>query len=333
MMLSLVVPLYRNEANLTDLFRELEKLSRAIAIPLEAVFVVDGSPDRCGDLLAQAAPDLPFASKVVDLSRNFGSFSAIAAGLRHGSGEYFGVLAADLQEPPELIIEFLKVLTSGSADIVIGERSNRADPYLTSLSSRMFWALYRASVGKDLPPGGVDIFACTRQVRDTLISLREVDSSLIALLFWVGFRRAFVPYERRARTAGKSAWTLRKRLRYAINSIFNFTDLPVRILLFTGSLAVILALGLGITVLLSRLLGKIAVPGYAALILTVVFFGGVTSLGLGIVGQYIWITLQNVRNRPLFIVRSIDCHGPKSSQSGMNHHDQVPVHMRSDSSE
>jgi len=145
-MLSLVVPLYRNEANLTDLFRELEKLSRAIAIPLEAVFVVDGSPDRCGDLLAQAAPDLPFASKVVDLSRNFGSFSAIAAGLRHGSGEYFGVLAADLQEPPELIIEFLKVLTSGSADIVIGERSTgpihispHCRPACSGLSTEPSW--------------------------------------------------------------------------------------------------------------------------------------------------------------------------------------------------
>ncbi len=113
-------------------------------------------------------------------------------------------LAADLQEPPELIIEFLQILRSGSADIVFGERSTRADPFLSSLTSRGFWRIYRAAVTRDFPQGGVDIFACTRQVRDTIVSLREAESSLVALLFWIGFRRAFVPYQRRARITGRA---------------------------------------------------------------------------------------------------------------------------------
>jgi|SRR5271157_1247694 len=318
-MLSLVVPLYRSEANLEDLFRELTKLASGIQIPMEVVFVIDGSPDRCGEVLAKSAGDFSFACKVVDLSRNFGAFAAIAAGLRHGTGDYFTVLAADLQEPPELILEFVRVLSAGEADIVFGERSTRDDPWFSSITSVLFWRLYRAAVTKDFPPGGVDIFACTRQVRDVIVSLKEVDSSLVALLFWIGFRRAFVPYERRARTAGKSAWTLRKKLRYAVNSIFNFTDLPVRVLLATGSLAVALAVGLGVTVVLNRIYGRIAVPGYAATVLLVMFFGGTTAFGLGIVGQYLWITLQNVRNRPLFIVRSVDSYEPDPMRS--SHHD------------
>jgi glycosyltransferase involved in cell wall biosynthesis len=311
-MLSLVVPLYRSEANLDDLLPELVRLSAEIQIPIEVMFVIDGSPDRCGAILAEAAPGLPFACRVIDLSRNFGSFAAIAAGLQHGEGDYFAVLPADLQEPPELMLEFLRVLTTGSADIVFGARSTRSDPFLSSVTSKLFWRLYRATVAKDFPPGGVDIFACTRQVRDVVISLREVDSSLVGLLFWVGFRRAFVPYQRRPRTSGKSAWTLRKKIGYAMNSIFNFTDLPVRLLLTTGSFALVVAAGLGITVWLSRLFRLIEVPGYSATVTSVLFFGGVTSFGLGIVGQYVWITLQNVRNRPLFIIRSVDSYQPSA---------------------
>src|SRR5271157_4309653 len=124
-MLSLVVPLYRSEANLEDLFRELTKLASGIQIPMEVVFVIDGSPDRCGEVLAKSAGEFSFACKVVDLSRNFGAFAAIAAGLRHGTGDYFTVLAADLQEPPELTLQSLECLCSGQADIVFGYRLGR----------------------------------------------------------------------------------------------------------------------------------------------------------------------------------------------------------------
>jgi glycosyltransferase involved in cell wall biosynthesis len=317
-MLSLVVPLYKSEANLAELFRELAQLAGALEIPMEVIFVVDGSPDRCAAVLAECAPRFPFACRVIELSRNFGAFAAIAAGLHHGQGEMFAVLAADLQEPPELIVEFVNVLSSGSADVVFGARSTRSDPFLSSIASQLFWRLYRATVAKDFPPGGVDIFACTKQVRDVIISLPEVDSSLIGLLFWIGFRRAFIPYARRARTAGESAWTLGKKLRYAANSVFGFTDLPVRVLLTTGSIAALVAIGLGITVGVSRISGLIEVPGYAATVTSVLFFGGVTSFGLGIIGQYLWITLQNARRRPLFIVRSASSFLPSATRAAQD---------------
>lgn len=305
-MLSLIVPLYRSEENLGRLFQELSILALKVPVGFEVVFVIDGSPDKCDQVLARAAPTFGWTCRVVHLSRNFGSFAAIAAGLRHGKGDYFAVLAADLQEPPGLVLDFLGRMVGGEADVVFGVRSKRSDPFLSRLVARLFWKFYRRAVNTDIPDGGVDVFGCTRQVRDQLLQLNEVDSSLIALLFWLGFRRAFVEYERLPRKEGRSSWTFGKRFRYAVNSIFNFTDLPVRVLLLTGGMGTIAAILIAAVVVAAKLLGDVPIPGYAATVVAIVFFGGLTALGLGIVGQYLWIALQNTRNRPTFIVRDIE---------------------------
>src|SRR6476660_4980606 len=303
-MLSLVIPVYQNEANLPRLLRELEALAARVTDPLEVVFVVDGSPDASLEILRNRLPSWPVRSQLIELSRNFGSFPAIAAGMRYGGGEYFAALAADLQEPPELILEFYKLLKSGSADVVFGYRATRADGWSSQTASEWFWRLYRRFVVKDMPRGGIDIFGCTRQVRDRLVELKEVNTNLIALLFWLGFRRAFVPYDRLPRQEGRSAWTTRKKLRYAFDSVFNFTDLPIKALLLLGIVGTTAAVVAGVTVLVAWLLGHIPVLGYTPLMLVISFFGGLTALGLGIVGQYLWLSLQNARGRPSFVVKS-----------------------------
>src|SRR5947209_1577359 len=178
-MLSLIIPLYRSEPNLERLFTELASLPAKLPIPLEVVFVNDGSPDSCEAVLARSAPELPFVSRVVQLSRNFGSFAAITAGLRYGAGDYFAVLAADLQEPPSLIGAFVERLLTGEIDIVFGVRDSRTDPFWSTLASKLFWRIYNIAVNPEIPKGGVDIFACNRQVRDEVLRLKEVDSSLL----------------------------------------------------------------------------------------------------------------------------------------------------------
>jgi glycosyltransferase involved in cell wall biosynthesis len=303
-LLSIVVPLYKSETNLPLLFSELERIAGLAPVEIELVFVDDGSPDHCGAIVERKLPELPVGAQLIRLSRNFGSFAAITAGLAHATGNYCAALAADLQEPPELVLEFLRRMQSGEADIVFGQRSGRDDPAMTRLASNAFWALYRWLVNPDIPPGGVDVFGCTRQVRDQVCSMSEVETSLVALMFWVGYRRAFVPYHRRTRESGKSAWTIRKKMRYLVNSVFSFTDLPMKALLGVGMLGMALAMLGAITVLAAKLNGKIGVPGYAATVLTIFFFGGLTSAGLGIVGEYLWMCLQNTRQRPLFIVAS-----------------------------
>jgi polyisoprenyl-phosphate glycosyltransferase len=304
--LSLVIPVYRNEPNLEPLLAELAKLKPRLAGEMEVVFVVDGSPDRCLDLLRQRLPSAPFQSQLVSLSRNFGSFSAIAAGLEAGAGDYFGVLAADLQEPPELMVAFHEILSRGEADIVFGCRERRSDPWLSELFSRLFWWLYGTFLVAEMPKGGIDVFGCTRQVRDSLLGCGEADTNLIALLMWVGFRRKFVPYERQPRAAGKSAWTLRKKIKYSLDSIFNFTDLPIQLLLSVGAGGIAVGMVFACILIFSRVTGRITVPGYSAIVLAIIFFGSLTSLGLGIIGQYLWLTLQNARKRPKYIVATAE---------------------------
>ena len=309
-MLSLVIPVYRNAENLPRLFSELEQLAARLPAGLEVVFVVDGSPDASLDILRSRLPGWPVRSQLLELSRNVGSFAAIAAGLASGRGDYFAVMAADMQEPPDLILRFFEVLQSGRADVTFGHRVGRADPFWSRVMSDGFWRLYRRFVVREMPKGGVDVFGCTRQVRDHLVGLKEVGTNLVALLLWLGFRREFVGYERRPRLEGRSAWTFGRKARYAVDSVFSFTDLPIRLLLFLGVAGTLAAVAASGVVYTFWLLGRVQVLGYTPLMLMIAFFGGLTALGLGIVGQYLWISIQNTRGRPAYVVKSSETFGP-----------------------
>lgn len=303
-MMSLIIPVYRNSQNIPDLLEALEGLYVQLNQQLEVVFVVDGSPDDSNLKLASSLPQASFPSQLLSLSRNFGSFAAIRAGLEAGHGVRFAVMAADLQEPMELIVEFDRLLHSGDYDVVVGTRTTREDPALTSLMSKTFWSLYRRLVMAEMPPGGVDVFACDLKVRDEIMLLRENNSSLVGLLFWVGFRRATVPYARRKRAVGASAWTLRKKLDYLADSVFSFSDLPIVFLFRLGLVGLAASIMLGLAVIVAKITGNIPVPGYATSILVIMFFGALNCVGLGIIGGYVWRSFENTKQRPNFIVAS-----------------------------
>jgi glycosyltransferase involved in cell wall biosynthesis len=224
--------------------------------------------------------------------------------MAHAQGKSIAVMAADLQEPPELALQFFEAIGSKRADIVFGIRSGRSDPWLSELASNIFWFLYRKFVVAGVPPGGVDVFGCSSEVRDNLLRLAGVETNLIALLFWLGYRREYILYARQPRLEGISAWTFAKKLRYAFSSIFSFTDLPIQFLLGAGAIALVLAIGASILIVAAKVTGNIAVPGYAPIALSVLFFGAFTSLGFGIVGQYLWLGLQMSRRNPAYVVGS-----------------------------
>ena len=301
-MLSIVIPVFRNEKNIDRLVQELERIAGLSPEKIEVVLVVDGSPDRSRELLARALPSASFSSVLVSLSRNFGAFNAVRCGLEAASGDYIAAIAADLQEPADLALQFLDILKRDEADIVFAKRSSRDDPWFDELSSRAFWALYRRWVLPELPEGGVNAVGCTKMVRDRLLQLREPTTNLIALFFWLGFRRAYVPYDRERRREGRSAWTLAKKLRYGFDSLFSFTDVPIRLLLLLGMVGTITAVVFAVLLLTASLTGRITVPGYAPTVLIVTFFGSITSLGLGILGQYVWLILQTTRGRPAYVI-------------------------------
>lgn len=304
-MLSLIIPVYRNEGSLGRLLERVAALEKSCGGEMEAIFVVDASPDRCFEILSEKLPVMAFRSRLILLSRNFGAFAAIAAGMQHAAGDLLAVMAADLQEPAELIVDFWRKLHGGEADIVFGYRTGRADPAISRALANLYWAAYRRLVNLEMPQGGVDVFGCTRAVSQQILALKESPNHLISLLFWVGFRRAFIPYERHERKEGKGAWTMAKKLEYAFASIFNFTDLPIRLLLYAGAGGMVFAVVCSVVVLLARFLGHIPVAGYTPIVLAILFFGALTCLGLGIVGQYQWLTLQRSRERPGFLVSSV----------------------------
>ncbi|MDG6399534.1 glycosyltransferase family 2 protein [Pseudomonas quasicaspiana] len=300
-MLSLVIPVYRNEESLPSLLKAVGDLNDTLQGAMEVVFVVDGSPDRCYEILRDSLPHQSFASQLILLSKNFGSFMAIRTGLQHGKGRNFAVMAADLQEPPSLVLEMNRVLNSEPVDVVVGVREGRQDPFLSKLASKTFWGLYKKYVIPEMPAGGVDMFGCNLEFRDNLLKLEERHSSLIAQIFWLGFRRQVVHYSRVAREHGTSAWTLRKKVNYLMDSVFSFTDLPIRLLIRVGAVGSGLSALYGASVVIAKLGGLIDVPGYAMTLFTITLLGSLNLLGLGVIGSYAWRTYENTKGRPLAI--------------------------------
>lgn len=309
-MYSLIIPVYKNEGSIPELLDAVARLNARLTYDLEVVFVVDGSPDQSYAVLEAGLKQLGVRAQLLALSRNFGSFPAIRAGLAVAEGPYFAVVAADLQEPPELAEEFFRILSKGEADVVIGTREGRDDPFLSRIAAGTFWGLYRKLVVPDMPPGGVDVFGCNLAFRDELLRLEETHTSLVGLLFWLGFRRAVVPYRRLARRHGRSAWTFRRKFRYLLDSVFAFTDLPLRVLTGIGALGVGLSMVLGVLVLGARLAGGIGVPGYAATAILILFFGASGLLANGLVGSYVWRTYENSKRRPNAIVMKTTVYAP-----------------------
>lgn len=296
---SVVVPVYRNEATLALLVERLRDLAGELDAPLEVVFVVDGSPDGSLVLLRRLlTEETAFSSQLIALSRNFGSFSAIRTGLAAAEGDLIAVMAADLQEPVSLVRKFFSALATGEHDVAIGTRTSRGDPAGSARASRLFWWLYRRLVEKEIPPGGVDVFACTHQVADQLVRLDESHTSLVGLVYWLGFRRVEVPYQRLPRPEGRSAWSFRRKVRYLLDSVFSFTDLPITLIIALGALGVVVSTVSAMVVLAAWAAGQIDVAGYTPLILAFFFMTSLILIALGIVGSYVWRTYENSKRRP-----------------------------------
>lgn len=302
---SVVIPVFGNEGTLAEVTTELSELAARLSGSLEAVFVVDGSPDGSLLLLRRLlAENTGFTAQLVALSRNFGSFSAIRTGLAAAEGEFIAVMAADLQEPISLVESFFERLESGDYDVAVGVRTSRSDPPLSMALSRTFWQVFRRFVHAELPKAGVDVFACSRPVALELTRLEESHTSLVGLLYWLGFRRAEVPYVRGGRTVGKSGWGLRRKVRYLLDSVFSFTDIPITLISVIGLAGMAVSVTVGLVVLIAWLAGQVEVAGYTPLMLTFAFFASCMLLSLGIIGSYVWRTYENTKARPDAIAMS-----------------------------
>lgn len=299
---SLVIPVFKSEPNLPDLFLSLQELSLLLNSQLEVVFVVDGSPDNSLNILLGQVSQFTHPVQIIELSRNFGSFQAIRVGIEASKGNFIATCSADMQEPLDLIVSFFKSLEADECDVALGTRRSRNDGWLNNVTSNLFWKVYKRFVISDVPYDGVDIFACNLSFKLHLLELKETRSSLIAQVFWLGFRRKFVEYDRVQRMKGKSSWSRKKKVEYMLDSIYSFTDLPIRIVTMTGAIGSIASILIGTVILVLRLLNYIVVPGYTPILLSVLFFGAINLFAIGVVGTYIWRTFENSKGRPLAVI-------------------------------
>ncbi len=299
--LSLVVPLYNEAENLPELHRRLAALLDRFAG--EAVLVDDGSRDETAKLMdALSASDPRFRS--LHLSRNFGHQAAVSAGLEYSRGRAVVVMDADLQDPPELIPELVARWREGF-EVVYARRSGRErEGWAKRLLAWTYYRLLRRIVGLDLPADTGDFCLMDRQVVDLLNSMPERNRYIRGLRAWVGFRQTAVDFVRPPRHAGEVKYTFRRSLGLALNGIISLSQAPLRVATYFGFVVSLSSFLLGVFYLIQRLRGHDAfVKGWASTVIIMLFLGGVQLLTIGIIGEYLSRIYDEVKRRPLYVVR------------------------------
>lgn len=302
---SIVIPVYYNEANLVDTIPQLLSLSKKFSgYRLELVFVDDGSGDHSLQVLFDFQTRYPKEIKVIKLTRNFGSMAAIQAGLSVANGDCVGMISADLQDPPELFFEMLDHWEKGSKAI-FAIRQDREESFLQKFFSTGYYSLVQRFAIKDYPTGGFDFFLIDRQVVNEINRIQEKNTNLMTLIFWLGFRPVMIPYIRRQREKGISRWTLSKKIKLFIDTFAAFSYFPIRALSLIGLLVAIGSFLYGMFILFYWLFFGIPVQGYVPIMLVITFTSGIQMIMLGVLGEYLWRTLDEVRRRPPFVIDEV----------------------------
>lgn len=305
MELSIIIP-FLNEASCLPLL--LERLGRfrdlEPALAFEVVLVDDGSTDASVSVLEKMDASTRFPVRLVELSRNFGSHAAISAGARNSRGKALVFLSADLQDPPELVIDLLRRWREGH-DVVWATRISRDDPFHVIFFSRIYYFLLRKLALPQMPEGGVDLCLVDRAVIEALSHLEEKNSNIFNLILWAGYRQCVVPYERAARSAGQSKWTWSKKAKLFIDSFVAFSYVPIRLMSLIGIGFAFLGLFYAAIVAGRRILLATAVEGWSSLMVVVLIVGGIQMMMLGVVSEYLWRSLEFGRGRPTYLLRRV----------------------------
>jgi polyisoprenyl-phosphate glycosyltransferase len=302
---SIVVPVYFNEPNIPDTVPQLLALGERLpGYDIELVFVDDGSGDRSLELLTEHQRRHPANIKIVKLTRNFGSMAAIQAGLHVASGDCVGMISADLQDPPEMFVDMVHHWEKGTK-AVLAVRVDRDEPALQKALSNTFYALMRRFAIRHYPPGGFDYFLLDRQAVDEVNRIWEKNTNIMTLIFWMGYPYVALPYVRRRRAKGKSRWTMAKKMKLFVDSLVGFSYVPIRLLSFAGLCVATGAFAYAGVVFWNRLVHGFPVQGWASMVILLGFTAGIQMLMLGILGEYVWRTLDETRRRPPFIVDEI----------------------------
>lgn len=303
-MISLVVPVYNEEESI-DLF--LSTVSRVIANlhhEFEFIFINDGSTDKTLDVLMEAKNHDP-RIKILNFSRNFGKDIALTAGFRFAAGDAVIPMDVDLQDPPDLIRSFVEKWEEGY-DVVIGVRSQRtSDSAFKRVTAKRFYTFFNMLCSDQLVPDAGDYRLMNRASVNALNNLSERIRFMKGLYAWVGFKQAIVYYERPARALGKTKWNARKLWKFAIDGITGFTTLPLRIWSYMGLFVAFSGFCWAVFLIARTLISGIDTPGYASTMVVLLTLGGLILTSLGVIGEYLGRVYEEVKSRPLYIIRDV----------------------------
>lgn len=302
--LCIIVTLYKSKSTIDFLLEEADKFSKSCKLfEPEFVFVEDRCPEDSLKYLLSEIDKYPSIKYIYyRLSKNFGAPKAMKCGFACGKGDYYTTIASDLQEGLESVSRAYEKLKKENADVCFGVRKKRNDPIISKAYSSIYWYLYRKFIIQEIPPGGVDFFVCSRKVRDSFCEIKEITSFMVGLIYWLGFNRVYINYERQERKFGKSSWSFTKKISYLADSVFSYSKLPINILMYSGAIGVFLSSSLGLITFLGKISGKIPVQGYTTLIIVLCFFSSLLILALSILGQYIWRIFDNTKKRQLYVI-------------------------------
>lgn len=301
-LLSLVVPVYYNEGSLPETVPTLAGVAREIAgESFELVFVDDGSGDRSLDVLRELQTKAEFRIRIAQLTRNFGSMNALLAGLAVARGAAVGMIAADLQDPPELF-KAMHARWREGARCVYAVRTDREEGVFQKATAGLFYALLRRFALPGYPSGGFDFCLIDRQVADDVVRMREKNTHLMNLIFWLGYPAVCLPYVRRQRRHGRSRWTLAKKLKLFVDSFVAFSYAPLRLVSLLGLALFLGAVGYGAFLAYVRLAHGTPAPGFTTLAALIALTAGIQMMMLGIMGEYLWRALDAARTRPPYVI-------------------------------
>ena len=299
--ISLIVPFYNEESSVHELFQRLFSVMGRVGLSYEIICIDDGSTDRTYKLLlAERERDLRI--KPVRFVRNFGKEAALTCGLRLASGRAAITMDSDLQHPPEVIADLVRAWQNGSK-MVYGIRRNRdTDGPLRRLFSRAFYSLFRHIADIRLPEGAGDLRLLDRAVIDSVNALPERNRFMKGLMTWAGFDYAEVQFDVAPRTGGYSHWDFFRLVRFAFDGIASFSTVPLRIWTWGGCTISLAAIAYGGYLVLRTLLSGVDVPGYASLMVAILFLGGIQMLSLGVIGEYLARIFTEVKARPVYLI-------------------------------
>ena len=301
-LLSFVIPMYNEAEVLPVLIPRLEQLAATLPCAVEWVVVNDGSRDGTANLLAAwAARDKRL--KLVDFARNFGHPAALTAGLDHASGDAVVIMDADLQDPPEIVVDMLARYREGY-DIAYAQRTKRhgETAFKVATAAAFYWIM-RAFIHRDLPANSSDFRLMSRPAVDALGHLREGQRFLRGMVTWIGFPQVAVPFERPSRAAGTTKYSTRKMVAFAWDAILSFSKLPLRLATYFGFLTFVVGMIYGARVFIHALLYRDLVPGWATTVVLITLLGGAILVCLGMIGEYVGRIYEEIKQRPIYIVR------------------------------